>query len=58
MCPLCNGTGGVTINKGWYAEFYPCKHPECDYDREKEIRESEELMAKMRAEIEARGMVV
>lgn len=58
MCPLCGGTGGVTLNKGWYAEFYPCKHPECNVDRVAEIRESEALIAKMKAEIYAREAAV
>ena len=58
MCPLCNGTGGVTINNGWYAEFHPCKHPECDFDREQAIKESETLIAKMKAEIQARELAV
>lgn len=54
MCPLCNGTGGVTINFGTYAEFHPCKHPECDFDREKAMREEEALIKKFKAEIYAR----
>mgnify|MGYP001252644798 CR=1 FL=1 len=54
MCPLCNGTGGVTINFGTYAEFHPCKHPECDFDREKAMCEEEALIKRFKAEIYAR----
>lgn len=54
MCKLCNGTGGVTINFGYYAEFHPCKHPDCDFDREKAWKETDEIINRFKREMQAR----
>lgn len=53
MCQLCNGTGGVTLQHSWGAEFLPCKHPDCDFDRDEAIKETEAVMAKLTTEIMA-----
>lgn len=58
MCEFCNGTGGVTLNHSWGAEFLPCLNSDCDYDRESDIRETENLMEQMKQEIYARGVEV
>jgi hypothetical protein len=54
MCTTCNGTGGITIQHTWGAEIYPCKNPNCDYDRQAAQRETDEVMRRMTAEIMAR----
>lgn len=37
MCRTCNDTGGITIDRGWFAEYHPCPSTNCDYDRQASI---------------------
>lgn len=54
MCELCEGTGGVNIIHSWGVEYLPCNHPKCDYDRKKDIQESEAIINKLKSEIYSR----
>jgi len=40
LCQTCNGTGHINVDYGWGYGFYPCPDPECDFDREKAMKES------------------
>lgn len=35
MCEICNGTGGIIDNHGWYANFIPCPNDKCNEEARK-----------------------
>ena len=55
MCPLCEGTGGVTLQTLWKVEFLPCNHPKCDFDEEAAWKETQAMIDKINHEIKVRS---
>lgn len=32
MCTICNGTGGVVDNHGWFVKYMPCPIESCNQE--------------------------
>lgn len=48
----------MNLYHSWGVEFLPCSHPECDFDRDKAVEETDQLIERMKQEIYARGVEV